>query len=45
MAQKMTTAKLRVATMVRLRELIKLRDRNESIDQIVVELLSTYKGK
>jgi hypothetical protein len=45
MAQKMTTAKLRVATMVRLRELIKLRDRNESIDQIVTELLSTYKGK
>jgi hypothetical protein len=45
MAQKMTTAKLRVATMVRLRELIKLRDRNESIDQIVIELLSTYKGK
>lgn len=41
----MTTAKLRVVTMKRLRELIASRDRNESIDQIITELLNTYKGK
>lgn len=41
----MTTAKLRVVTMKRLRELIAVRDRNESIDQIITELLNTYKGK
>ena len=42
---RVTTAKLRVVTMQKLRELIKLRDRNESIDQIITELLSAYKGK
>ena len=41
----MTTAKLRVSTMRKLRELIAQRDRNESIDQIITELLSQYKGK
>ena len=43
--EQMTTAKLRVSTMKKLRELIAIRDRKESIDQIIIELLSTYKGK
>jgi|WetSurMetagenome_2_1015567.scaffolds.fasta_scaffold09758_4 hypothetical protein len=39
-----TTVGLSKETVARLRELIKLRGRKESIEQIVIELLSGYKG-
>lgn len=39
---KTTTVRLRKTTVEKLRELIKERDRNECIDQIVSELVESY---
>lgn len=41
---KTTTVRLRKSTVEKLRELIKVRDRHECIDQIVTELIENNKG-